>query len=128
MADVSFLSDESAACSIPTIAPQTLSAARFLQPDILIHIFKYLPIAATRNVALCSRRFKVLVYDDEIWDEKLRCLGIETPVTVTTQADNAKGGLPGRRDSAPHLPLIFGKRLKQAFLNIFQQQTLQHSH
>ncbi|CAM0135915.1 F-box protein: endocytic membrane traffic, recycling ReCYcling 1 [Umbelopsis sp. WA50703] len=90
MADVSFLSDESAACSIPAIVPQTLSAARFLQPDILINIFKYLPIAATRNVALCSRRFKVLVYDDEIWDEKLRCLGIETPITVTTQADNSK--------------------------------------
>jgi recyclin-1 len=112
MADVSFLSDESAACSIPAIVPQTLSAARFLQPDILINIFKYLPIAATRNVALCSRRFKVLVYDDEIWDEKLRCLGIETPITVTTQADNSKGEYPeGLILPCPTSYFIYGKGL-----------------
>ncbi|KAI9288652.1 exocyst complex component Sec10-domain-containing protein [Umbelopsis sp. AD052] len=85
MADVTLLSDESPSCSIPTINPQTLSASRFLPPDTLIHIFKYLPISATRNVALCSRRFKVLVYDDEIWDAKLRLLGIDTPITLSTE-------------------------------------------
>jgi hypothetical protein len=91
MADVTLLSDESPSCSIPSISPQTLSSSRFLPPDTLIHIFKYLPIAATRNVALCSRRFKVLVYDDEIWDSKLRLLGIDTPVTLSTQQNEVQG-------------------------------------
>jgi F-box-like len=91
MVDVTLLSDESPSCSIPTISPQTLSASRFLPPDILIHIFTYLPIAATRNVALCSRRFKVLVYDDEIWDAKLRLLGLDTPITLSTEQNEVQG-------------------------------------
>lgn len=91
MADVTLLSDESPSCSIPTINPQTLSASRFLPPDTLIHIFNYLPISATRNVALCSRRFKVLVYDDEIWDAKLRLLGIDTPITLSTEQTEVQG-------------------------------------
>jgi hypothetical protein len=90
MAEVTMLSDDSPSCSIPTISPQTLSVGRFLPPDILIHIFKYLPIAATRNVALCSRKFKVLVYDDEIWDAKLRLLDIDTPITLSTQQDHVQ--------------------------------------
>lgn len=90
MAEVTTLSDDSASCSIPTISPQTLSVGRFLPPDILINIFKYLPIAATRNVALCSRKFKVLVYDDEIWDAKLRLLDIDTPISLSTQQDHVQ--------------------------------------
>ncbi|KAG2223931.1 hypothetical protein INT45_009383 [Circinella minor] len=45
---------------------------RSLPPDILIRIFQYLPVPSLANVALASRRFKVLAYDDEIWDDKLR--------------------------------------------------------
>jgi recyclin-1 len=45
-----------------------------IPPDILLRIFSYLPIPSLANVALVSRRFKVLVYDDEIWDEKLRIM------------------------------------------------------
>ncbi|KAI9493070.1 exocyst complex component Sec10-like protein [Zychaea mexicana] len=61
----------------PTMpAPLTPVAAaknpRALPPDILIRIFQYLPVPSLATVALASRRFKVLAYDDEIWDEKLR--------------------------------------------------------
>lgn len=47
---------------------------KLVPPDVLLRIFKYLPVPTLANVALVSRRFKVLVYDDEIWDEKLRIM------------------------------------------------------
>ncbi|KAI9276957.1 exocyst complex component Sec10-like protein [Phascolomyces articulosus] len=53
----------------PVAAPKQ---HRSLPPDILIRIFQYLPVPSLTNVALASRRFKVLAYDDEIWDDKLR--------------------------------------------------------
>nr|CAG8554388.1 6868_t:CDS:10 [Entrophospora candida] len=46
-----------------------------LPPDILIRILKYLPITSLPNFALASRRFKVLVYDDELWEQHLKTLG-----------------------------------------------------
>lgn len=46
--------------------------SRVLPPDILIRIFQQLPVTSLLTVAQCSRRFKVLVYDDEIWEDKLR--------------------------------------------------------
>ncbi|KAI7868194.1 exocyst complex component Sec10-like protein [Spinellus fusiger] len=56
--------------STPT-PPTPVKVAR-LPPDILISIFKYLPIYTLATVAVVSRRFKVLAYDDEIWDDKLQ--------------------------------------------------------
>ncbi|KAF7726758.1 F-box protein: endocytic membrane traffic, recycling ReCYcling 1 [Apophysomyces ossiformis] len=47
---------------------------RALPPDVLIRVFQHLPVSSLVNVALVSRRFKVLVYDDEIWDAKLRIM------------------------------------------------------
>lgn len=47
---------------------------RAIPPDVLIRIFQYLPVPSLTKVALVSRRFKVLVYDDEIWDEKLKIM------------------------------------------------------
>jgi recyclin-1 len=47
---------------------------RTIPPDVLIRIFQYLPVPSLAKVALVSRRFKVLVYDDEIWDEKLKIM------------------------------------------------------
>ncbi|CAJ0760412.1 2152_t:CDS:10, partial [Entrophospora sp. SA101] len=46
-----------------------------LPPDILIRILKHLPITSLPNFALVSRRFKVLVYDDELWEQHLKTLG-----------------------------------------------------
>lgn len=52
----------------PTKVPQ---ASKVLPPNVLIRIFSLLPVPSLAQVALVSRRFKVLVYDDEIWDSKL---------------------------------------------------------
>lgn len=65
-----------------TIQPVQVSLAdaarsksgRSIPPDVLIRIFQYLPVPTLATVATVSRRFKVLVYDDEIWDSKLRIM------------------------------------------------------
>ncbi|KAI8086885.1 exocyst complex component Sec10-like protein [Gilbertella persicaria] len=49
-------------------------SGRLIPPDVLLRIFKYLPVASLTKIALVSRRFKVLAYDDEIWDEKLNIM------------------------------------------------------
>jgi recyclin-1 len=51
-----------------------LKSGRTIPPDVLIRIFQYLPVPSLPNVALASRRFKVLAYDDEIWYEKLKIM------------------------------------------------------
>ncbi|CAO3629701.1 unnamed protein product [Mucor hiemalis] len=51
-----------------------LKSGRSIPPDVLIRIFQYLPVPSLAKVALASRRFKVLVYDDEIWDTKLKIM------------------------------------------------------
>ncbi|KAG2207550.1 hypothetical protein INT47_004300 [Mucor saturninus] len=51
-----------------------LQATRILPPNVLLRVFQYLPVPSLAQVALVSRRFKVLVYDDEIWDTKLRIM------------------------------------------------------
>ncbi|KAG1437261.1 hypothetical protein G6F56_013192 [Rhizopus delemar] len=48
--------------------------SKSIPPDVLLRIFGYLPIPTLATVASVSRRFKVLVNDDEIWDEKLRLM------------------------------------------------------
>ncbi|KAL0095304.1 exocyst complex component Sec10-domain-containing protein [Phycomyces blakesleeanus] len=45
-----------------------------LPPNVLIRVFENLPISSLANVAMASRRFKVLAYDDEIWDTKLKIM------------------------------------------------------
>jgi recyclin-1 len=47
-----------------------------LPPDLLIRILKYLPITSLPNFARACRRFKVLVYDDELWEQRLKTLGV----------------------------------------------------
>ncbi|KAI8078623.1 uncharacterized protein BX664DRAFT_36058 [Halteromyces radiatus] len=50
---------------------QPTKIKRPIPPNVLLRIFQLLPLSSLTNVALVSRRFKVLAYDDEIWDEKL---------------------------------------------------------
>ncbi|KAI8145080.1 exocyst complex component Sec10-like protein [Fennellomyces sp. T-0311] len=67
---------------------------RALPPDILIRIFQLLPIPSLSNVALASRRFKVLAYDDEIWDDKLRrMLDRDTGALAATLGNSGNSAL-----------------------------------
>ncbi|KAI8647321.1 exocyst complex component Sec10-like protein [Parasitella parasitica] len=66
-----------------------------IPPSVLIRIFQYLPVPSLGKVALASRRFKVLAYDDEIWDEKLRIM-LENDtgaLAAMLDGDNDKGSL-----------------------------------
>lgn len=60
--------------TIPAPLEPTLAKPRprVLPPDVLIRIFQQLPVPSLATVAQASRRFKVLAYDDEIWEDKLR--------------------------------------------------------
>ncbi|KAG1151452.1 hypothetical protein G6F37_003438 [Rhizopus arrhizus] len=71
-----------------------------IPPDILLRIFSYLPIPSLANVALVSRRFKVLVYDDEIWDEKLRIMlkNDTGALTAMFEGTGATGSLIDAKD------------------------------
>lgn len=55
--------------NIPVLQP-----TKTLPPKVFIRIFEYLPVPSLAQVALVSRRFKVLVYDDELWHSKLRIM------------------------------------------------------
>ncbi|CAO3606822.1 unnamed protein product [Cunninghamella echinulata] len=50
---------------------QPTKISKTLPPKVILRIVHYLPLPSLINVALVSRRFKVLVYDDEIWANKL---------------------------------------------------------
>ncbi|KAJ1568529.1 F-box protein: endocytic membrane traffic, recycling ReCYcling 1, partial [Nowakowskiella sp. JEL0078] len=53
--------------------PKTISS---LPPDLIVRVFSYLPVIDLPNVACASRRFKILVYSDGVYEPKLRFLGI----------------------------------------------------
>src|ERR1044071_1569209 len=55
--------------------PQTTQSPS-LPPDLLIRTLRYLPITSLPSFAGACRRFKVLVYDDELWEQHLKTLGI----------------------------------------------------
>ncbi|KAL9559542.1 hypothetical protein MBANPS3_000368 [Mucor bainieri] len=101
---MSLLDDDDTHNDIPStepIRPVSLTEAarsksgRPIPPSVLIRIFQYLPVPSLANVALASRRFKVLAYDDEIWDEKLRIM-LENDtgaLAAMLDGDNSKGSL-----------------------------------
>ncbi|KAF1797088.1 exocyst complex component Sec10-like protein [Mucor lusitanicus] len=101
---MSLLDDDDTCNDIPSTEPirpvSLIEAARSksgrpIPPSVLIRIFQYLPVPSLANVALASRRFKVLAYDDEIWDEKLRIM-LENDtgaLAAMLDGDNAKGSL-----------------------------------
>ncbi|CAG8580143.1 17497_t:CDS:10, partial [Acaulospora morrowiae] len=53
---------------------QSSSLKLVLPPDILLRILRYLPITSLSSFACACRRFKVLVYDDELWEQHLKTL------------------------------------------------------
>lgn len=94
------LRDESVVSGVQPMSPVQVSplsdaarlkSGRSFPPDVLIRIFQYLPVPSLANVALASRRFKVLVYDDEIWDAKLKImLGNDTGALAAMLGINKK--------------------------------------
>ncbi|RIA96047.1 exocyst complex component Sec10-domain-containing protein [Glomus cerebriforme] len=60
----------------PIIPIPQKSQPQTLPPDLLIRILRYLPITSLPNFARACRRFKVLVYDDELWEQHLKTLGV----------------------------------------------------
>jgi len=70
-----FDEDLSASLAPASTALPARQTVKTLPPDILIRILKYLPICSLINFAQACRRFKVLVYDDELWESHLKILG-----------------------------------------------------
>ncbi|RIB28049.1 exocyst complex component Sec10-domain-containing protein [Gigaspora rosea] len=58
----------------PPPQPQPITP-KTLPPDLLLRIITYLPIPSLSNFARACRRFKILVYDDELWEQHLTTLG-----------------------------------------------------
>ena len=71
----------------PNQAPLTLHISS-LPPDILIRIFTFLPIPCLPIAASVSRRWKVLVYSDEIYDLKLKMLGMADSLISINSSTN----------------------------------------
>ncbi|SAM09254.1 hypothetical protein [Absidia glauca] len=72
---------------------QLTKVKKILPPNVLLHIFHLLPLSALANVALVSRRFKVLAYDDEIWDDKLDIVLQQETDSITSPLVKHKGSL-----------------------------------
>ncbi|KAJ3220816.1 F-box protein: endocytic membrane traffic, recycling ReCYcling 1 [Clydaea vesicula] len=47
-----------------------------LPPDLIVKIFSLLPARDLASLASVSRRFKILSYNDNVYEEKLKCMGI----------------------------------------------------
>ncbi|KAJ3168848.1 F-box protein: endocytic membrane traffic, recycling ReCYcling 1 [Geranomyces variabilis] len=74
---------QSAAAAAAAAGPPKTIAS--LPPDLIIRAFTFLPVADLSAVARVSRRFKILAYNDDVYDPKLRALGIT--------GDGSSGGL-----------------------------------
>ncbi|KAI8917495.1 exocyst complex component Sec10-domain-containing protein [Powellomyces hirtus] len=55
------------------VPPKTIAS---LPPDLIIRTFTFLPILDLSTVARVSRRFKILAYNDDVYESKLRALEI----------------------------------------------------
>ncbi|KAJ3108484.1 F-box protein: endocytic membrane traffic, recycling ReCYcling 1 [Phlyctochytrium planicorne] len=62
-----------------------------LPPDLIIKIFTFLPVPDLPRVAACSRRFKILVYNDDVYEHKLRVMMLlDEPVGEANEVDPAE--------------------------------------
>jgi recyclin-1 len=79
--------------------PKHISA---LPPTIISRIFQFLPVPVLPLIASVSRRFKVLCYQDEIYQEKLRLLNMQSVVNVEEkQHASLKDSLQARLRQLP---------------------------
>ncbi|KAJ3128277.1 F-box protein: endocytic membrane traffic, recycling ReCYcling 1 [Nowakowskiella sp. JEL0407] len=70
--------------------PKTISS---LPPDLIVKCFSYLNVTDLPAVACASRRFKILVYNDGVYEPKLRYLGVLelTPEDAQSDSENGRG-------------------------------------
>lgn len=72
----------------------------FLPPELLEHIFKFLPISALGTVAQVCKTWRDLAYDDEVWEEAyVRRWGKDdalTQATIPTVPKSKRGRFIGR--------------------------------
>ncbi|KAI8851827.1 exocyst complex component Sec10-domain-containing protein [Chytridium lagenaria] len=62
-----------------------------LPPDLIIRIFTFLPVPDLPKVAGCSRRLKILVYNDDVYEHKLRVMKMLTDaIDVPEGVDEAE--------------------------------------
>ncbi|KAJ3117973.1 F-box protein: endocytic membrane traffic, recycling ReCYcling 1 [Phlyctochytrium bullatum] len=61
-----------------------------LPPDLIIRIFTFLPVPDLPRVAGCSRRLKILVYNDDVFEHKLRVMGMLDAGTGPVGVDEAE--------------------------------------
>jgi recyclin-1 len=63
-------------------APKHIST---FPPHIIANIFSFLPVPDLKNVSCVSRRFKVIAYSDEVYEDKLR--GLKSLKLLSTDDD-----------------------------------------
>ncbi|KAJ3191425.1 F-box protein: endocytic membrane traffic, recycling ReCYcling 1 [Irineochytrium annulatum] len=63
------------AAPIEAAAPKNLTLAS-LPPDLVVKAFSFLPVAELAKVARCSRRMKIMAYNDDVYEGKLRYMGV----------------------------------------------------
>ncbi|KAJ3163213.1 F-box protein: endocytic membrane traffic, recycling ReCYcling 1 [Geranomyces michiganensis] len=99
----------SAAAAAAPAPPKTIAS---LPPDLIIRTFTFLPIADLSTVARVSRRFKILVYNDDVYEPKLRALGIATgDINVAVVANPTDAGSSDTDDGG--LVDMLSTRLRQ---------------
>jgi len=74
-----------------------------LPPDILLRIITFVSLESLPKVAQLCRRFKLLVYNDAVYEQKLRILGLKYISTeqwiAMNKVDTQKGQGKGKRKS-----------------------------
>ncbi|KAJ3413198.1 F-box protein: endocytic membrane traffic, recycling ReCYcling 1 [Chytridiales sp. JEL 0842] len=55
-----------------------------LPPDLVIRIISFLPVPDLKTVACASRRLKILAYNDDVYEHKLRVLGVLSATDINT--------------------------------------------
>jgi recyclin-1 len=70
--------------STAAMVPPKLVSLSGLPPDLVVRIISFLPVPDLKNVACASRRLKILVYNDEVYEHKLRVLGVLSATDLNT--------------------------------------------
>ncbi|KAJ3287455.1 F-box protein: endocytic membrane traffic, recycling ReCYcling 1 [Borealophlyctis nickersoniae] len=70
----------------PSATPKTIGS---LPPDLIVRLISFLPVPDLPKVACLSRRFKILAYNEDLYEPKLKSLGV---VGMGRGADEGRGG------------------------------------